>query len=265
MSIDQSGLAPGSAGTPTGTSTGASTSTGSGGGGSPSDKAMAALDQTGEVAAGAASAAKNVASETKQHASEVLGQAKDQFHTIVGQTRTEVRDQLGSKAGQAAGSLRTFSEQLTALQNGRPEQASQITGYLTEAQQKVSMLADRLDTEGIQGVMDDVTRFARRKPGLFLLGAVTVGFAVGRTMRAGVAASHEQQEQNEQNELSSSYGSPSYASSYGTASVADTFATVPAESVPGSFAAPSGASTSPLIETPSVPLDPTGPLGSTTP
>ena len=37
---------------------------------------------------------------------------------------------------------------------------------------------------GPQGVMDDVSAFARRRPGIFIAGAVGVGFLVGRAVRA---------------------------------------------------------------------------------
>jgi hypothetical protein len=36
--------------------------------------------------------------------------------------------------------------------------------------------------------MADVQRFARRRPGVFLLGALGVGFGVGRLLRSGQAA-----------------------------------------------------------------------------
>lgn len=190
MSIDQTGLAPSGG---TGAASGGMSAGGASGGStaSASDMAGAVKEQGGEVAAKAAEAGKNVAQEAKAQASQVVGQAKEQIHTVVGQARTEVRGQLDSKAGQAAGGLRTLSEQLNALQQGRPEQAGQIGTYISEAQRAVTSFAERLDREGVQGVMTDVTQFARRRPGLFLLGAATVGFAMGRTLRAGMAASQE--------------------------------------------------------------------------
>jgi len=192
MSIDETGLASsaGTGATSGGASAGGTYSAGSGA--SASDTASAVKEQGGEVAAKAAEAGKNVAHEAKAQASQVVGQAKEQIHTVVGQAKTEVRGQLDAKAGQAAGGLRSLSEQLTALQQGRPEQAGQIGSYLSEAQRTVSSFAERIDRDGVQGVMNDVTQFARRRPGLFLLGAATVGFAMGRTLRAGMAASQEE-------------------------------------------------------------------------
>jgi hypothetical protein len=40
-----------------------------------------------------------------------------------------------------------------------------------------------MDQRGVEGVLDDVRSFARRRPGVFLLGAGIAGFAVGRLVR----------------------------------------------------------------------------------
>jgi len=260
MSIDQTGLGPSGG---TGAASGGMSSGGTGGGGttaSASEMAGAVKEQGGEVAAKAAEAGKNVAQETKAQASQVVGQAKEQIHTVVGQARTEVQGQLDAKASQAAGGLRTLSEQLNALQQGRPEQAGQIGTYISEAQRAVTSFAERIDRDGVQGVMNDVTQFARRRPGLFLLGAATVGFAMGRTLRAGMAASQEDGSNGSSGAMysgSSDYGSAAYGSGeygsgeYGMSGSASDFAstgadlgvlagsaTSPAESTVGGFAPP---------------------------
>ena len=76
-----------------------------------------------------------------------------------------------------------MSQQLVALADGRPESAGPLAGYLYDAEDQVRRLASRLEQGGPQGVIDDVTRFARRRPGLFLTGAMAAGFLVGRAMR----------------------------------------------------------------------------------
>ena len=56
---------------------------------------------------------------------------------------------------------------------------------------RVSAFADRLETNGPQGLLDDVTDFARRRPIVFLSAAVGVGFMVGRLARAGRAVQQD--------------------------------------------------------------------------
>ncbi len=94
--------------------------------------------------------------------------------------------------GVAAAGLQSLSGQLSALRDGRPEDAGALTDYLSEAEQRVSGLADRLQSGGAQGAVDDLSRFARRRPGLFLAGAVGLGFLVGRLARSGAAVAKEQ-------------------------------------------------------------------------
>jgi hypothetical protein len=48
-----------------------------------------------------------------------------------------------------------------------------------------------MEQGGPQGVLDDVSRFARRRPGMFLAGAAGIGFVVGRLVRAGVASQED--------------------------------------------------------------------------
>ena len=58
-------------------------------------------------------------------------------------------------------------------------------------QSQLRRLASRMEQGGAQGVVEDVTRFARRRPGAFLAGAAGVGFVVGRLVRAGAASQQD--------------------------------------------------------------------------
>jgi hypothetical protein len=99
---------------------------------------------------------------------------------LMAQTRQEVRQHAEERTHQAAGGLRTLSEQVAALAHGRPEQAGSLPGYLEDAQHHVQRWSSRLEEAGPQGIIDDLTRLARRRPGMFLAGAVGAGFLVGR-------------------------------------------------------------------------------------
>jgi hypothetical protein len=49
--------------------------------------------------------------------------------------------------------------------------------------------AERLESGGLEGVLRDVSSYARRRPGMFLLSAAGVGFLAGRLTRAARAGS----------------------------------------------------------------------------
>jgi len=171
-------------------STGAVTTTSS----APSagDAARAAADKAPAVARDSADHAKEVASEAADQAKAVVGQAKDHVQNLVGQARTELSAQADARSVQAATSLQTLSGQLAALRDGRPEAAGPLTSYLEEAEQRINRWAVRLRQGGAQSAIDDVSGFARRRPGLFLAGAAGLGFIVGRVARSGASVAKEQ-------------------------------------------------------------------------
>jgi hypothetical protein len=143
------------------------------------------------VASSGVEAAKKVADEASAQVKDVAQQAKAQLTDLVGQTRAEVLQQAQARGEQAARGLRTLSDQIRALSDGRPGEAGPLMSYLDGARERVVGFAETLERRGPQGLLDDVSRFARRKPGAFLLVAATTGFAVGRLVRAGAAASHD--------------------------------------------------------------------------
>jgi len=157
------------------------------------ETAAIAKDQASGVAGAAADNARAVASEASTQTKAVVAQAKDQVQSLASQTKGELLTQAESKGQQAVAGLRTLSDQINALSSGRPEAAGPLTQYLGEAQDKISSIASRLEQGGPQGVLDDLTAYARRRPGMFLLGAVGAGVVVGRMVRSGKAAASEHQ------------------------------------------------------------------------
>ena len=153
--------------------------------------AETAKSEASNVASTAADGARDVAGEAGAQAKAVVGEAKQQFERLVSQGRVELRQQADQRNSQAVGQLRTLSEQLGALVHGQPEAAGPLAGYASDLQYRVRRLAARMEQGGPQGVVDDITRFARRRPGAFLAGAAGVGFVVGRLARAGAASQQE--------------------------------------------------------------------------
>jgi vacuolar-type H+-ATPase subunit H len=164
--------------------TGATPEGASGGDESRSGRMETAKTEASNVASTAAEGARDVASETSAQAKAVASDAKQQLDRLISQSRDEVRQQAEQRSTQAAGQLRTLSEQFSALVEGRPQEAGPLVGYASDVQRQLRSWASRVEQGGPQGVIDDVTQFARRRPGVFLAGAVGMGFVVGRLVRA---------------------------------------------------------------------------------
>jgi hypothetical protein len=138
------------------------------------------------------SQAKSVAGEASQQARATVDEARNQARRLARQTQDEVLAKVDDKSTQAAAGLQSVAGQLQAVADGRTDEAGPFAGYAQQAADRIGTLAERLQTGGARGVVDDVTDFARRRPGLFLVGAVGAGFLAGRLVRSGKAAIDEQ-------------------------------------------------------------------------
>ena len=145
--------------------------------------AGAAKDEATGVASSAAGQAKEVAAQAKDQARSVMSSAADSAWNAFQQTTAEARAQADQRTRQAAEVLRGTTDQFQALAEGRTEDAGPIGDYARQVAEQLSQFADRLDEGGVGGLLEDAARFARRRPGLFLVGAAAAGFAVGRFLR----------------------------------------------------------------------------------
>ena len=116
-------------------------------------------------------------------------EAASQARGLVDQAKNELRDQGRSQADQVANAVRRVADQAEALAEGRVEEAGNVRDYAQQAGDRMHQLADELGQRGIDGVLNDVQNFARRRPGAFLAGCAAAGFVAGRLIRGGAASS----------------------------------------------------------------------------
>ena len=141
---------------------------------------------------GAQAAVARVASEAPAQAARVVDDARTQVTGAAQRTLSDLRSQADERTAQAARSLRGLSSQVDALAAGRIDEAGDLTDIVQAVGQHAADFADRLDTRGVQGVADDVTRFGRQHPLAFLGLALGAGFLVGRVVRTTAAVSSDQ-------------------------------------------------------------------------
>jgi uncharacterized phage infection (PIP) family protein YhgE len=158
-----------------------------------------------EVARSAQEQAGAVASEARQQAGAVTSEAKAQAMNLAHDAKHQLREQAEAQTAKVSESLQRLTTELRALCEGRPDEAGTVRQYAEQASTQLNRLTSRLDERSLDGLVDDLQRFARRRPGMFLAGAAATGFLAGRMFRS---IKDEQQEQG-----STGVGSAGYQSS----------------------------------------------------
>jgi hypothetical protein len=137
------------------------------------ETASTAADEGRHVAGVAASEAKDVAAEAVQQARSVVDDA-------MSQVRGQLDDQGRQQKDRLAGTVGTFGDDLQRMAEGGSGLAAELAQELS---QRARSLSRRLDQSEPAELLDDVRRFARQRPGTFLLGALAAGVVVGRLVR----------------------------------------------------------------------------------
>jgi hypothetical protein len=149
-----------------------------------------ATEQASEVGGAVREQAAEVATTARDHAADVMGNAKNEGQQVVERTRQAMEQEARQRTDELARSARRMGDGLVALAEGRPEDAGPVAGYARDAARRVDQFAERLESRGYDGVVADLSSFARRRPGVFLASAGLLGFAVGRVIRSGGASSN---------------------------------------------------------------------------
>lgn len=149
-----------------------------------------AKDQAAEVAGTARDAGKHVAGVAGEQASQVASEATQQVKHLVHQTRGELTEQAATQQQRVASGLRSLSKELSTMAQGS-EQSGMATDLVHQASQRADAVASWLEQREPGHVVDEVTRFARQRPGAFLALAAGAGLLVGRLGRGLKAASDD--------------------------------------------------------------------------
>jgi hypothetical protein len=140
------------------------------------DVARTAAQGGGQVGETAGDQAKRVASATAEQARDLMQEG-----------RAQLADQAREGQRKAASGLHTLADQF-----GDMSQKTDGEGLAPElarqASQRTRDIATWLDEREPGALLDEVRRFARRRPGAFLAGAAIAGVLAGRLTRGAVAA-----------------------------------------------------------------------------
>lgn len=154
-----------------------------------------ARDRAEDVSESAKQNARAVADTAKEDASHVAGVAKEEARQVAdeagrharslfAQARDEVTATVDTQQHQVAATFQRLGEGLSDVSFG-DEPADQLARDLTrQASDGLRGAGSWLDSRGPAEVLDEVARFARRRPGTFLAAAALTGFVAGRLTRS---------------------------------------------------------------------------------
>ncbi|NHC24173.1 hypothetical protein G6553_13455 [Nocardioides sp. IC4_145] len=155
-----------------------------------------ATDRAQQAASTAAEEGRHVAGTAADEAKQVAGQAAQQARSVVndalGQATSQAQEQARTQRDRLVSTLGSLGEDLDGMAQQAP--AGLATDLTRQAADQVRSLSSRLDGREPGELLDDVRRFARQRPGTFLLGALAAGVVAGRLLRgasdgiAGAAA-----------------------------------------------------------------------------
>src|SRR4051794_28417541 len=153
-------------------------------------KTQAAREEASHVAGEAASAAQGVAQTAKTEAANVAQEAKANAEDLLHQAKSGLTSQAGTQQQKAAEGIRNISSQLHSMASA-PDQQGVASDLVRQAAERTSSIASWLENREPGDLLDEVQRFARNRPGTFLLLAAGAGVLAGRLTRGLTAGAPE--------------------------------------------------------------------------
>ncbi|WP_369137059.1 hypothetical protein [Modestobacter versicolor] len=186
-----------------------------------------AKDEARNVGQTAAQAGSQVAATAADQAKQVTQETKRQAQDLIQQGRSQLKDQARNGQQKAGEGISGIAQQLrTMVEGGGETPSGPAADLVRQAGDKLEDLATWVQAREPGELVDEVRAFARRKPGVFLLGAAVAGVVAGR-LTTGVVAAHKDASPSTGTQQLTGSGSPYAADSYatGTNYIADTPAT----------------------------------------
>lgn len=191
-----------------------------------------AWDSPGATAGGPTS---GVVDQAQGTIGQVVDQAQSTAGQVTQQAKQQATSQLESQKGRAVDSLVTVAQALRQTgQHLHQQDQGAVGGYVEQAAERVETLTNYLRGRDVPQLIAETQDFARRQPGLFLTGAVVLGFIGARfLMSSGQRAASQQFASPSPAYMPSSRPAGAFGPSMGTAYAGGTAATPAVSGSPG--------------------------------
>jgi hypothetical protein len=145
-----------------------------------------APDQSQGTAATAADEGKHLGGVAAEEVQSVAGDVKEELQSLLDDTMKQVNEQSSVQRDRLVKLLKGLSHDLHEMASG-PD-GSGLAGQLVQGSaDRAHRVSAHLEGREPAELVDEVRGFARRKPGVFLAGALVAGVVAGRFARAAKA------------------------------------------------------------------------------
>ena len=168
----------------------------------------------GSPGAPAGAPTSSIVDQTQDALAQVVEQTQSAAGQVSQQAQQQATSQLESQKARAVDSLVTVAQALRQTgQHLHQQDQRAVGGYVEQAAERVETLTNYLRARDVPQLVAETQEFARRQPGLFLSGAVALGFIGARfLMSSGQRAAGRQ----------FASPNPAYTPSYAQAGALDT-------------------------------------------
>jgi hypothetical protein len=158
--------------------------------GMPPPTTSVARQQASDVGHTAADAGRDVAATAGEQAGHVAREVNRQARDLLGEARSQATQQARTGQNKAEESIRELASELREMADNGDHHGT-ASELAVQAADRLHGVADWIGDREPGDLVEEVRRFARRRPGAFLLGAAVAGMLVGRLTRGAVDAQRD--------------------------------------------------------------------------
>jgi hypothetical protein len=140
------------------------------------DEAVALKDESIAKAA-------DVKDKAVAEAANVADSAREEAVYVLGEVREQLSGHVDDAASRLAGAVKAAADELRSMAERSEQPRGTMTTLVRQLADRSSQVGERLETDGYRGMVDELARYGRNRPGVFLLAAGAAGFAAGRLLR----------------------------------------------------------------------------------
>jgi hypothetical protein len=138
---------------------------------------------------------------------------------LLGGIQQKVTSRVDQQKNRAADGLGGIADVIRNASNELRGENEALASYVDMASDQMRRFADQIRQRGVADMMDDVGRFARRRPALFIGGAFLVGLGIARFLKSSAASDDNRAygDFSSVDPMTAPTGSPSYSGDLGEA------------------------------------------------